>query len=496
MENKTLIRKLHIFVIIIGIIFIFLSVFHSNIWFDEAYSVGMANQTLVDIWNIGGHDVHPVLYYWMLRFVNLLTNGSIIAYRLFSALPIALLGLLGFTHIKKDFGEKTGILFSFLSYFLPMMAVYANQIRMYSWAIYIVTILAIYAYRIYNGDGTRKNWLIFGIFSTASIFIHYYGLMSAGLINMFLLIYFIKNKKWKDLKWQLLFGIIQIILYIPWLMYLASQMEHVSKGFWIGFDFNSILELVGCQMTGKAVSWHLWVGTIANLLLFIYLGILIFRKRKEKTINLKPAIYAVALYLSVIIAAIIITQILKTPIIYYRYLFVVTGMYIFAVSYILSKEDNTHIILIICAIILTLGIINNVQQIKENYAKGNGKQIEYLRENIQEGDVLVYSNIGNGSVFASNFTNYKQYFYNGADWGVQEAYKVWAPQMDTYVTTDFLEELTGRVWIIDSQDNGFYNELFNTDEFKYISTEYFDTPYQNYIYNITLVERVTIYQNN
>ena len=119
-----------------------------------------------------------------------------------------------------------------------------------------------------------------------------------------------------------------------------------------------------------------------------------------------------------------------------------------------------------------------------------------MRENIQEGDVLVYSNIGNGSVFASNFTNYKQYFYNGADWGVQEAYKVWAPQMDTYVTTDFLEELTGRVWIIDSQDNGFYNELFNTDEFKYISTEYFDTPYQNYIYNITLVERVTIYQNN
>ena len=135
--------------------------------------------------------------------------------------------------------------------------------------------------------------------------------------------------------------------------------------------------------------------------------------------------------------------------------------------------------------------MNNVIQIRENYATENGKQITYLKENIREGDLLVYSNIGNGSIFAANFKDNKQYFYNGAIWGVEEAYKAWAPQMKTYITTDFLQELEGRIWIIDSQDNGFYNELFNTEDFKYISTAYFDTPYQNYIYNITLIERVT-----
>ena len=234
--------------------------------------------------------------------------------------------------------------------------------------------------------------------------------------------------------------------------------------------FNSVLEIVRCQMTGKAVSWHLWVGTVVNLLLFIYLGILVFRKRKDKTMSNKPAIFAIGLYIAVIMAAVIVTQILKTPVIYYRYLFVVMGMYIFAVSYLLSKEDNKICIFIICAVVLTLGTMNIVEQISENYAPENGKQIEYLKENIQEGDVLVYSNIGNGSIFASNFTNYKQYFYNGANWGVEEAYKAWAPQMDTYITTDFLDELNGRVWIIDSQDNGFYNELFNTEDFKYLET--------------------------
>ena len=188
-------KKKNIIIIILGSIFILLSIFHSNIWFDEAYSVGIANQSFIDIWKIGGHDVHPVLYYWMLRCICVLTNGSIIAYRVFSAVAIIILGILGYTHIRKDFGEKTGFLFSFFTYFLPMMAVYANQIRMYSWAILIVTILAIYAYRIYKGDNCKKNWIIFVLTSLSSIYIHYYGLMAAGIINLFLFIYFIKNKK-------------------------------------------------------------------------------------------------------------------------------------------------------------------------------------------------------------------------------------------------------------------------------------------------------------
>lgn len=483
-------KKLHILIMILGTIFIFLSVFHSNIWFDEAYSVGIANQTFSDIWSVGGHDVHPVLYYWMLRIVNILTNGSILAYRLFSALPIALLGLLGFTHIKKDFGEKTGILFSFFSYFLPMMAVYANQIRMYSWAIYIVTILAIYAYRIYLGQNTKKNWIIFGISSLASIYIHYYGLMAAGLINVFLLIYFIKNKKWNELKWLICFGIIQVIAYIPWLMCLLSQISHVSKGFWIGFTFpDTIFELIGCQMNGTRNSTGiLAIGFVVNLLLFIYLGI-VWNKNKEKN-DFKAAKLAILVYVSVFVAALLLRFVVKTHILYYRYLFVITGLYIFAVSDILAKSNNKYMIAIICAVVLALGTANNIVQIQDNYAKGNRDQIKYVKANIQKDDVLVYSNIGNGSIFASNFTENKQYFYNGADWGVEEAYKAWAPQMETDITTDFLENCTGRVWIIDSQDNGFYNELFNNENFKFISTKYFEQKYQNYIYNITLVERV------
>lgn len=39
-------KYLHIAIIILGIIFISIPVFHSNLWFDESYSVGMANKKL------------------------------------------------------------------------------------------------------------------------------------------------------------------------------------------------------------------------------------------------------------------------------------------------------------------------------------------------------------------------------------------------------------------------------------------------------------------
>ena len=111
------IKYLHIALIVLGSIFILLSAFHTNLWFDESYSVGLARHTFGEIWSIGGHDVHPILYYWMLRIVYLITGGSIMAYRIFSVIPIALMIVLGYTHIRKDFGEKTGFIFSFLIYF-------------------------------------------------------------------------------------------------------------------------------------------------------------------------------------------------------------------------------------------------------------------------------------------------------------------------------------------------------------------------------------------
>ena len=72
-------KYLHIALIILGIIFITIPVFHNNLWFDESYSVGIVKSSFADIWRIGGNDVHPILYYWILHIIYLIFGTNIYA---------------------------------------------------------------------------------------------------------------------------------------------------------------------------------------------------------------------------------------------------------------------------------------------------------------------------------------------------------------------------------------------------------------------------------
>lgn len=493
-KKKDKILILNIIIIILGTIFISLGAFHTNIWFDESYSVAISNHSFSEIWNIGGNDVHPVFYYMMLKIVSLIFGNNILVFRLFSIVPIVILSILGITHIRKDYGERTGIIFSFLTLFLPIIAAYSSEIRMYTWVMLFVTITAIYANRIYKNELSIKNWVIFALFSLLSAYTHYYGLMFAGIINVILFIYLLKNRKGKnkDLKIFIIQAIVECLLYVPWLYYFIKQLTSVGGGYWIKLEFPDILyNVLGIQYMGSLSNIF---GFCFAICLYIYLGFVIYRCKKER-ISVKNARNSLLLYVLIVFIAFLIS--LKSPILYPRYLMTITGLLIFFIADIMAKEKSKYITIEICIIIFVTSLISNINIINNNYDNTNMKQIEYLEENIKDDDIIVYSNIGNGSVFAVYFKDNKQYFYNGDHWNVEEAYKAYGPQMETVEDLDFLKDYKGRIWIIDSTDSSFYNDKFKTDDYKVIDskvikTKYpssFDTNYSGYEYNLILIEK-------
>lgn len=493
-KKKDKILILNIIIIILGTIFISLGAFHTNIWFDESYSVAISNHSFSEIWNIGGNDVHPVFYYMMLKIVSLIFGNNILVFRLFSIVPIVILSILGITHIRKDYGERTGIIFSFLTLFLPIIAAYSSEIRMYTWVMLFVTITAIYANRIYKNELSIKNWVIFALFSLLSAYTHYYGLMFAGIINVILFIYLLKNRKGKnkDLKIFIIQAVVECLLYVPWLYYFIKQLTSVGGGYWIKLEFPDILyNVLGIQYMGSLSNIF---GFCFAICLYIYLGFVIYRCKKER-ISVKNARNSLLLYVLIVFIAFLIS--LKSPILYPRYLMTITGLLIFFIADIMAKEKSKYITIEICIIIFVTSLISNINIINNNYDNTNMKQIGYLEENIKDDDIIVYSNIGNGSVFAVYFKDNKQYFYNGDHWNVEEAYKAYGPQMETVEDLDFLKDYKGRIWIIDSTDSSFYNDKFKTDDYKVIDskvikTKYpssFDTNYSGYEYNLILIEK-------
>ena len=129
--------------------------------------------------------------------------------------------------------------------------------------------------------------------------------------------------------------------------------------------------------------------------------------------------------------------------------------------------------------------------IKDGYSKNNFKQYEYLEQNIQQGDTIIYREIGHGSTIAVYFTENQQYFYNPEDWNVEEAYKALGSHMTTCINSDFIQELEGRIWIIDKTDKSLYSELFNNEQYKLISEKEFWTAYHEYSMNMILVEKTS-----
>lgn len=496
-------KYIHIGIIILGIIFIVLSAFHENIWFDESYSVAIAKHNFSEIWTITGNDVHPPLYYWMLHIVWMIFGNNVIAFRLFSVLAIAILGILGYTHIRKDFGEKVGMLFSFLIYFLPVMCTYSQEVRMYSWSCLIVSLLAIYGYRLYKNIKDKKelklqnkNLIIFGIFSIMACYIHYYALAVAGIVNFFLLIYLIKNRKdhTKILRNFIILALIQVILYIPWLLYLKGQVAHVGGGFWISFGISTFVEIPSFQFrrqldTNFVFDANTIIALVVALAMYIYMGYRMYKAKKEKE-EMRPGVFAWLLYIFVILAVIIISLVMKQSILFARYLLVITGLYAFGLAFFMAKEKRKWVTIAICTIILILGCISNVTNIFINYDDSNMKQIAYLKENIQPEDIIVYSNIGNGGVIAAFFPDNKQYFYNGGYWDVEEAYKAYGPGMETiYHYEDIVKDYHGRIWLIDSENCGLYNEFPKEGTRTIVEPQEFRTKYQNYIYTIVLLEK-------
>lgn len=491
--------KIHIAILIIGIIFLAIPIFHGNLWFDESYSVAISNHTFQEIWSIGAHDVHPILYYFVLHIINFIFGNNIILYRIFSWVCAIIVGILGFTHIRKDFGKKVGILFSFFSFFLPVISVYAGEVRMYTFTMLLVTLMCIYAYRIYKGEGQKqiKNWILFAIFSLASAYTHYYGLMAAGLVNLILFVYFfrkawIEKKFTSEMKAFLISGITQIILYLPWVISLFVQMNKMSSvHFWIYLKAYMIIEFFTFQFTGNLEKTKYLPEVLAimfGLIICAYIIYIHIKKKHEKK-EMFPIKLAIGVYIGVVIGACFMSIVLKTPIIYARYMLCVTGLFIFVLAYYLVKRGEKYGIMAICILCIVTGIAIEAKLCKDNYNKTNQEPFNYLRENLEERDILLCSNEGSGFVVSANFPDNFLYFWDEDRWNVEEAYKAFGKHMKTIEELEELEDVKGRIWVVDSSSYGLLEKIQEKYEVKVLEQKMYSTKYHGFQYSFTLIEK-------
>lgn len=269
-----------------------------------------------------------------------------------------------------------------------------------------------------------------------------------------------------------------------------KQAFRVSGGFWIKVKYpDVILDILSFNFTGMIESKIIKaIIFIVASLLIVYIAINII-KNKKKDKNISVCIWAISIYFGVIILSLLLSFV--TDIFTTRYTLPMIGLLVFAISYVCSLENKKWVLISFMSIIVILFGISTYNVYLENYDNSNKKLEDEINNVVQEGDIFIYREIGAGSVVAIKYPNNKQYYYNVYHWTVEEAYKAYAPQMETVEDLSVLDNIKGRIIVIDDGSTALYDELKEKENIETIKKpEKINMKYKNLNYTISILNKI------
>lgn len=331
-------------------IFLFIDAYNDSFVFDEAYTMAMIQHSFSDIWNITATDVHPPLYYFMLKSFTLIFGDSLLTLRIFSSLGIAGIFLIGMFSIRRNFGAGVSLMFIILITILPVTQFLADEVRMYSWSMFFTLANVMAAYEVYK-KSTKYNNFILLLTALCASYTHYYSLMGAATIFGILLLFMIIEKK--KITYTIIVISLFVIGYSFWIPELLYQIGAVNHNYWITrLTLKDLLLFTYYPFSPKEPThpytiFNLPVMAIAlSIMLLLIASIAIFTTREYKNLNkskINTALVFIAVFFIPVISAIILSYTMK-PIMIPRYMTCLLGSLILGISILLFElyESGTN----------------------------------------------------------------------------------------------------------------------------------------------------------
>ena len=276
----SLVNKHQVFVLLLEMLGIMLMVSYicrvRIVDWDEAYSLGMVTKySFGEMIKVTAEDIHPPLYYVLLRLFSKLFGTSIFSLKMLSVIFEGCVMLLGITKIRKHWGFETAFLFNLIVGLGPQFISYSINIRMYSLSLLFVMLCAILAYEIIRGQ-RKWNWFFFVIVALCGVYTHYFNVVPLAIIYGYLLIGLLLEDK-KQCKYFALSCVATVAGYLPWLQVVVESLgrsgtktEGVSVE---GFDFDNLLNW--------AFSTNIEFSVYMPIVLFMISVSLLIKERKR-----------------------------------------------------------------------------------------------------------------------------------------------------------------------------------------------------------------------
>jgi hypothetical protein len=206
----------------------------ANLWWDEAFSVWLARQPVLEGMKATARDVHPPLFYALLNGLIRLTGESEFAARYLSLLAgtatVALIFPLG----QRLFGSSPAVLAALLLSLSRFHIWWSQEVRMYSLAAFWIT-LSIYLLlrQTSSREMPRKSiWLLYLLSVAAALHTLYLTALIIPASGVAVIILWRTGRiDWQMVKSWFAATIVSLLLYLPWILSVdPSRPGQVASG--------------------------------------------------------------------------------------------------------------------------------------------------------------------------------------------------------------------------------------------------------------------------
>ncbi len=370
------------------------------IWGDEGSSLLLSEYALDDLWFHAAHDVHPPLYFFMLRGWIELFGDGIWSIRGMSALPgVAVVGL-GVWLTRQLSSRRAAVLAGVLLALLPTAVRYSQEVRMYAllgvWLLG-ATLALVYWVR----QPERARYLAaYVLLMSAGFYTHYFTALCVLVHWAWLGLLSTSQPPGQRLitcrSWWLA-NVAIVLLYLPWLPNLLDLVQHVDQlkvGGDIGWEepvnLLSVPSMIW-QFVLQDEGLDLWppLFWLFPLLCLVVVGTAAWRDRERH----RPAVL-LALFLLLPLLLVYAVSFIS-PVFIERYLTVYALALPMLVAVAIDRLPSRLAWLGAALFVLLVGV--ELVGLKNNFAVDEHDQfnvpVEFVNRNYQEDDRIVLSDM-------------------------------------------------------------------------------------------------------
>lgn len=290
MTKKTSLIVLFLVIFIVVAVEIF-NLTTISLWHDESFSALLIKYDFGEMIARIKMDVHPPLYYILLREWSAFLGNSLFSIRLFSVFFSVLAIISLYFLVKELFENETLAVFSSVLFALSYFQIqYAMEARMYSLGTFLIIISS---YFFSKALKTKKWnwWLLYAASISLAVYTHYFTILWILAQGIFFLYIVFKEEglnigKWfKNKNFQLGMAayILAALSFTPWLGTFIKQSAQVQQSYWIPPISiwsipNTFAKMTGGDVVDSANASYILI----ILVLIILFAVFLFSKKEQR----------------------------------------------------------------------------------------------------------------------------------------------------------------------------------------------------------------------